>query len=283
MTTRKLLLLLLAPIFSHAQDIIPLYGNNPVPNSKGNVAMPTLTLFKPAEGKSSGTAVIVCSGGSYFGRANSVEGTPAATRLAQEGITAFLLDYRIPDARQMVHKETGPLMDAQAAVQYVREHAAAYGIRPDKIGIMGFSAGGHLVSTLATHFSRALIDNPKQTSLRPDFVVLVYPVISFADSLTHRDSRNNLIGPDISPEKIKEYSNELQVTDATPPCFIVHAIDDPGVKVENSLYFEAALRQHHVPVEMFLYARGGHGFGINNRTAQVQWIDSCIDWIQKMK
>jgi acetyl esterase/lipase len=181
----------------------------------------------------------------------------------------------------MDHKEIVPLMDAEKSIRYVREHAGAYQVKADRIGIMGFSAGGHLVSTLATHFNRSYIDNPKQTSVRPDFVVLVYPVISFADSLTHWDSRNNLIGPDLTPERIKEFSNELQVTDATPPCFIVHAIDDPAVKVENSLYFEAALRQQHVPVEMFLYARGGHGFGINNRTAQVQWIDSCIDWILK--
>lgn len=172
-----------------------------------------------------------------------------------------------------------PLTDAQKAIEYVREHAEEYGINAHKVGIMGFSAGGHLVTTVETHFDKTALENERHISLRPDFVVAVYPVVSFADSLTHLQSRNNLIGPDITPENIKEYSNELQVTDRTPPTFIVAAIDDNVVKADNSLYLEAALRQHKVPVRMFLYAEGGHGFGVNNKTASVQWTGPCIKWI----
>ena len=281
MIPRFLFLLLVFPALVPAQQIIPLYENNTVPNSVGTVTMPTLTVYQPKKDLSKGTAVIVCSGGSYAGRANNVEGIPACKKLMEQGITAFLLDYRVPNAKEMIDKSTGPLMDAQRAIQYVREHARQFHIKENKIGIMGFSAGGHLVSTATTHFSKNYIDNPEHTSLRPDFAVLVYPVISFADSLTHAESRRRLIGPDFSAERIREYSNELQVTDSTPPVYLVHAVDDPVVKVENSLYFEAALRQHHVPVEMFLYVKGGHGFGIHNRTVEIQWIDDCIEWIRK--
>ena len=140
---------------------------------------------------------------------------------------------------------------------------------------MGFSAGGHLAATLGTHF--------KNADERPSFIVLAYPVISMTDSLTHNRSRSELLGKEITSGKINYYSNELQVTGLTPGTFIVHAIDDQSVKVQNSLYFEAALLQHNVPVQLFLYAHGGHGFGISNKTATVQWIDGCIDWIKQMK
>lgn len=223
--------------------------------------------------------VIVCSGGSYGGRANGWEGIPACKKLNEAGITAFLLDYRLPRAKYMDHKDIVPLTDAQKAIEYVRTHAKEYGVNAHKVGIMGFSAGGHLVTTVETHFDTTALENKSHISLRPDFVVAVYPVVSFADSLTHLQSRNNLIGPDITPEKIKEYSNELQVTDHTPPTFIVAAVDDDVVKVQNSLYLEAALRQYKVPVRMFLYAKGVHGFGANNKTASVQWTEPCIKWI----
>ncbi|HJU45772.1 MAG TPA: alpha/beta hydrolase [Chitinophagaceae bacterium] len=268
--------------FSWAQqNIIPLYETGKIPLAKENTETPTLTVYAPEKLSSKGTGVIVCSGGAYGGRANSVEGIPAAKKLVEAGIVAFLLDYRIPDSSKMYNKELVPLTDAQRAIQYVREHAKQYKLDPGKIGIMGFSAGGHLVSTVGTHFSKTILDNPRHTSLRPDFLVLVYPVISFADSLTHLRSRQNLIGPDLSPEKIREYSNELQVTGDTPPTYLTSGMDDKVVKVENSLYFEAALLQHHVPVRLFLYASGRHGMGVYNPGATVQWIDDCIDWIKK--
>ncbi|MDE1192089.1 MAG: alpha/beta hydrolase [Arachidicoccus sp.] len=265
-----------------AQKVIPLYDANKIPFAKEGTEIPRLTCYIP-EHKGSDIAVIVCSGGSYGGRANNVEGIPACKKLNEAGITAFLLDYRVPNASKMEHKEIVPFTDAQKAIEYVRENAKQYAINPHKLGIMGFSAGGHLVTTVETHFDTTALANPKNINFRPDFVVAVYPVVSFADSLTHLQSRNNLIGPDITFDNIKKYSNELQVTAKTPPTFIVAAVDDNVVKVENSLYLEAALRQHRVPVRMFLYAKGGHGFGINNKTAIVQWTEPCIKWIRSEK
>ncbi|MBV8252110.1 MAG: alpha/beta hydrolase [Chitinophaga sp.] len=305
MKTFGIIFFLLSSVVVHAQQApIPLYEKGKVPNAIAPTAlndtihtqswftgqdtlvirpkniMPTLTVFQPAADKATGIAVVVCSGGSYRGLADPVEGIPAAQKLAASGITAFLLRYRVPRADLMTHKEIVPVMDAQRAIQYIREHAAEFKIHSNEVGIMGFSAGGHLAATTGTHFNKTYIENPRGTNLRPDFMVLIYPVISFADSLTHTRSRENLIGPDITPEKIHEYSNELQVSDNTPPVFIVHAMDDREVKVANSLYFTAALEQHHIPVKLFLYTNGGHGFGVDNRTATAQWIDPCLIWIK---
>ncbi len=265
-----------------AQKTVPLYPENKIPFAKEGTEIPKLTCYIPKH-KRSKIAVIVCSGGSYRGRANNVEGIPACEKLNEAGITAFLLDYRVPNASKMEHKEIVPLTDAQKAIEYVRENAKQYGIDPHKLGIMGFSAGGHLVTTVETHWDTTALENPKRISHRPDFVVAVYAVVSFADSLTHLLSRNNLIGPDITPDKIRKYSNELQITEQTPPTFIIAAVDDNVVKVQNSLYLEAAMRQHRVPVKMFLYVKGGHGFGVNNKTATVQWTEPCIQWIRSEK
>lgn len=291
-------------ISSPAQTIIPLYEKNKVPNSKTatiladtfsfksgysgkdtqivipRTIMPTLTIFPASSRNATDISVIICSGGSYQGVADEVEGFPAAKQFAAQGITSFVLHYRVPKSDLMIDKEIGPMQDVQTALIYVRERAAKYHINIHHVGIMGFSAGGHLVSTAGTHFSRAYIPNPRKINLRPDFLVLVYPVVSFADSLTHLLSRSNLIGPEITAEKIKEYSNELHVTAQTPPTFLVHAIDDYGVLVQNSLYFFAALEQCRVPANLFLYAHGGHGFGVHNRTAITQWVTPAIDWIK---
>ncbi|HEY0298420.1 MAG TPA: alpha/beta hydrolase [Arachidicoccus sp.] len=268
--------------FVFAQKSIPLYPDNKILFAKEGTDIPQLTLYAP-EKKKSDIVVIVCSGGSYHGRANNQEGIPTCKKLNEAGITAFLLDYRVPNASKMEHKDIVPLTDAQKAIQYVRENAKQYKVNPHKLGIIGFSAGGHLVTTVETHFDTTALDNPKKTSLRPDFVVAVYPVVSFADSLTHLDSRKNLIGPDITPDRIRKYSNELNVTEQTPPTFIVSAVDDKTVIVNNSLYLEAAMRQHRVPVQMFLYVHGGHGFGVNNKTATVQWTEPCLKWILSEK
>ncbi|MBB5439687.1 acetyl esterase/lipase [Pedobacter sp. AK017] len=264
-----------------AQEVIPLYPDGQIPFAKEGGEMPKLTVFQPARNLAKGTAVIVCSGGSYGGRANRVEGIPACNKLMEAGITAFLLDYRLPKAERMERKEIVPLTDAQRAIQYLREHAGQYKIDPSRLGIMGFSAGGHLVSTVGARFAESELYNPKSTSLRPDFMVLVYPVISFADSLTHKVSRMNLLGPEITAEEIRAYSNELQVTMQTPPSYLSSGMDDKIVDVRNSLYFSAALRQYRIPVELFLYEKGRHGYGVNNTQAQVQWMDDCIQWIKK--
>ena len=216
-----------------------------------------------------------------------------ARRFQAEGIAGIVLKYRLPNPKYVDNKEIVPLQDAQQAIKKVRENALTWGIDPNKIGILGSSAGGHLASTAGTHFQKAHIDNPNKTSLRPDFLILNYPVISFADSLTHHGSKYNLIGPEgpypdnlqafpVSEKGIASYSNELKVTKDTPPTFITHAVDDDAVKVQNSILFMSALQQNRVPVEAFFYAKGGHGYGMDNPTSTVNWMDSCLEWIKKI-
>ncbi|MFV8341028.1 alpha/beta hydrolase [Flavobacterium sp. XS2P39] len=322
-----ILVLLLSFTIANAQKVIPLY-NGKAPNSKeipgltdttavfssGNktihfvlrVASPDLTVYLPEKSKATGIAVIICPGGGYTGLAIDHEGYEIAKKLNEKGIAGFVLKYRLPNALYVENKQIVPLQDAQRAIQLVRENAKQWGINPHKIGIEGNSAGGHLAATAGTQYEKVLIDNPLKTSLRPDFMVLNYPVISMADSLTHLGSRYNLIGEGLSPaalnaimsdwktseqklaslsvngEKIKDYSNELQVTTNTPPTFITHAVDDNTVKVQNSLVFIAALQKNKVPVESFFYAKGGHGYGMDNPTSAVAWIDSCMTWILKI-
>lgn len=281
-----------------AQTVFPLYKDS-IPNSKpgpdeessatdsngivriSKVSHPTLTVYLPAPDKASGAAVIICPGGGYRILAASHEGSDVAQKLAEWGITAFVLKYRLPSDQTMLNKEIGPIQDAQQAINVVRTRAAEWHIDPRKIGIMGFSAGGHLASTAATHFVQHYIDVPASADLRPDLLILLYPVISFSDSLTHMGSRTNLLGEKPDPEKVREYSNELQVSDNTPATFIVHAKDDGGVKVQNSILFADALRIHNVPVEMYLYEKGGHGFGMNNKTSDVKWMDLLQKWLEQ--
>ena len=280
-----------------SQTVMPLYKDS-IPNSKWipdtetseinadsilivhNITRPTLSMYQP-KGKNTGAAVIICPGGGYGVEAAGHEGADVAKKFTEMGITAFVLKYRLPNEQAMLNKEIGPVQDAQRALQLVRENAAKWHIEKNKIGIMGFSAGGHLASTAGTHFKTTYIDNPKGTSLRPDFMILVYPVISFTDSIGHIGSRDNLLGKNPSQEKIYEYSNETQVTPQTPPTFLVHAKDDP-VKVQNSLAFAAALKKNNVPVEMYLYEKGGHGYGMYNKTSKVRWMDLVQQWMRKM-
>ncbi len=305
-----------------AQKTIPLYEGLP-PNSKPTtlsdsalffgtmrftirIITPELTMYLPEKNKATGIAVIICPGGGYSGLALDHEGHDIAKKLQANGIAGFVLKYRMPNTEFVNNKEFVPLQDAQRAIQVVRENAKKWGINPKKIGIAGSSAGGHLASTAGTHYMKEQIINPKKTSLRPDFMVLNYPVISFADTLTHNGSRFNLIGEiavdslkrifadwknsekklkplPISPEKIKEYSNELQVTPDTPPTFITHANDDDVVLVQNSILFMASLQKNEVPIEAFFYAKGGHGYGMINSTSNVQWIEPCIKWLKNLK
>ncbi len=280
---------------SYAQLTIPLYDK--IPNSKPtvnnetaettngilrikDVSVPTITMYKTGHPSARRTAVIICPGGGYGILAASHEGSDVAQVFNSWGITAFVLKYRLPDDSIMINKETGPLQDAQRALQLVRQNAKQWDIDPTRIGIMGFSAGGHLTATASTHFNKPVIDNPDNISLRPDFSLLIYPVISFTDSLTHIGSRNNLIGKDASPEKIKEYSNELQVNEQTPPAFLVHAIDDGGVKKGNSVQYYEALQRNKVPAEIHLYPQGGHGFGMNNKTTSDSWMERLKSWLK---
>ena len=297
MKYKFLLFILIMQTLAKAQTEIPLY-EGAVPNSKstpnqeyrdtiGNgilivhkITHPTLTIFDAPKGKANGTAVVICPGGGYTIVAIGHEGSDLAKRFNEMGVTAFVLKYRIPDDSTMNDRTIGPLQDAQRAVQYVRQHAKQFKIDKKRIGIVGFSAGGHLASTVGTHFNKPVIANRK-TSLRPDFMILVYPVISFTDSLMHQGSRDNLLGKNLSADRVDYYSNELQVNKKTPPTFLVHAKDDDAVKVENSIRFYEALQKQGVAAEIFLYEKGGHGFGMNNPTSQVKWMDLVENWMKK--
>jgi len=274
-----------------AQEIVEEYSG-PVPNSQNSgkketfnsgmfrgVTKPTLEIYLPEKEKTTGTAVIIIPGGSYAVVVYQGEGISTAKQFAKNGIVAFVLKYRLPDDSIMQNKTIGPLQDAQQAIKFVRENAGKWGVDINKVGIVGFSAGGHLASTAATHFQKAMIENKSNTNLRPDFQVVVYPVISMQDSLTHRDSRNNLLGKTPSRELTDQYSNELQVTANTPPTYITHAADDNVVDVDNSIRYFEALRHNKVPVEMHIYPSGGHGFIFR----QPDWIDPLLLWMKKNK
>lgn len=241
------------------------------------VIKPQLIAYYPA--KPNGTSVIICPGGGYAILAIKHEGYDIAKKFNEMGITAFVLKYRLPSDLIMEDKSIGPLQDAQQAVKMIRENAVDFKLNPSKIGIMGFSAGGHLASTSGTHFSKAVIDNKNNTSLRPDFMVLMYPVVSFGE-FAHKGSKNNLIGLNPTEEQVKLYSNELQISAETPPTFLVHANDDKTVPSENSLDFARKLKQAGVKCELHLYPAGGHGFGLDNKTTKDQWIDRLKNWME---
>lgn len=265
---------------------VPLYERE-VPNEISATSqavhkdrIPTLTVFLPPKGKANQTAVVVFPGGGYSHLAIDHEGYAVAKKLNEQGIAAFVVKYRLPSAKFSEKPEISPLQDAQQAIRMVRTRAKEWNLNPEKVGIIGFSAGGHLASTAGTHFRNTVISNPEKTSLRPDFMILIYPVINGGPEVAHQGSFDNLLGKNASAEKTKAYSNDQQVTDQTPPSFLVHASDDKAVKPENSILFYQALVRHNVPVEMHIYEKGGHGFGLNNKTTQDSWFDRCMNWMK---
>lgn len=280
-----------------SQETIPLYDEGAIPNSKpaqvqeksevagngrfliSNVTTPTLTIFLPPADKANGTAVIVVPGGGYRFIAADHEGTAVAKALNEWGVTAFVLKYRLPSDETMTDKTIGPLQDAQRAIQLVREKAKLWQINPKQVGIMGFSAGGHLAGSATVHSDHAFIPNPLKTSLRPDFAILAYPVISFTDEYAHKGSREQLLGKEPAPDKLKFFSLELQVTKHTPPVFLMHARDDKAVKVQNSEVFAEALEKNKVKHDIYLYERGGHGFGLVNTQSDVNWMKYVYQWM----
>ncbi len=238
----------------------------------GKVQVPQLEVYLPNKKSASGQAVIICPGGGYAILAYDWEGTDIAKLLNAKGIAAFVLKYRLPDPLSSTAPDKVPLMDAKQAMRIVRARATEWNVNPNKIGIMGFSAGGHLASTFSTHF---------EEDTKPNFSILIYPVISMDKSITHMGSRNNLIGNNPTNAMIKWYSNELQVTSNTPPTFLIHATDDDVVTVENSLLYYQALKVNKVPTEMHIYPAGGHGFGLANGNKSLEsWPSLMIEWIK---
>jgi acetyl esterase/lipase len=249
-----------------------------------HVQNPSIEVRLPARGNATGQAVVVCPGGGYGGLAYDWEGSDFAGWLNSHGVAAIILTYRLPVDGDVAHQKwLCPLLDAQRAIRVTREHAADWGINPAKVGIMGFSAGGHLASTAGTHFDAGdanAVDPIDRLSSRPDFMILVYPVITMQAGVTHMGSRTNLLGENPSEDLVRHYSNELQVTDQTPPTFLVHAGDDDAVPVQNSLLFHAALVAHKIPAELHVYPKGGHGFSLAlGRGRLTTWTEVCARWL----
>ena len=287
-----ILSLLCVTVNGYGQQVLPLYDGR-IPNSIDGpdkeqdnprhflfkVSRPTLTVYRPSNVLPNGIAIIICPGGGYTGVNVELEGSSIAERFNALVITAFVLKYRIPDDSTMMDKSIGPLQDAQRAIQLVRSKAKEWNIDTAKVGIMGFSAGGHLASTAGTHFNHSYIDNPSNINLRPDFMLLVYPVISFTDSIGHIGSRIALLGKNANSEQIPFFSNELQVTEKTPPAFLIHAGDDKVVSVKNSIAFYLALQKNRIPAGLHIFPMGQHGFPL--QPARGAWFQYCVLWLKE--
>lgn len=298
-----LLYILMMSYLSPAQNLILPLWQGQIPNNQkvnetekqdvqdivriSNVQVPDIAVFLPAKRNATGQAVVVCPGGGYAVLAYDWEGTDIAKWLNSKGIAAIVLKYRLPISKNNVTPHLSPLMDAQRAIRLTRHHAQEWNIDTAKVGIMGFSAGGHLASTAGTHFDFGKADatDPiEKWSSRPDFMILVYPVITFSQTVNaHIGSRNALLGQNPDPQLIEYYSNELQVKPDTPPTILIHAGDDAGVPVENSLLFYQALKNNKIPAELHVYPTGGHGFSLAIGKGHLEsWTDRCIDWLKAL-
>jgi acetyl esterase/lipase len=272
---------------------LPLYDAD-IPNSKAapdlesrsriygmdvldRVSHPTYTVYLPASARASGTAIVVIPGGAYEELTWSLEGIRTAEALQDRGIAAVLLKYRLPSESTMLDKSIGPLQDAQQALRQIRRHAQVWGIDPHRVGVMGFSAGGHLAATLGTHFDTVLVPNPDAMSVRPDFIILCYAVISAADAIkTNKRAFEALLGPNPSDDLVRRFSNELWVSATTPPTLLIAAENDTSVDVEHSLHFYDALRKQRVPAKLVLFPQGEHGF---IQLTQDEWRAPLWAWL----
>jgi len=243
------------------------------------VTVPTITVYLPEKGKATGAAVMICPGGGYGILAASHEGSDLAKWFNERGIAGIVLKYRLPNPQAMVRQHEVPLMDAMEGMKLIRRHAQEWGIDPGKVGVMGFSAGGHLAATLSTHYFRG---ERASEEAKPDFSILMYPVITFSSVNTHIGSRKNLLGPDSTKALVDYYSNELQVNEKTPPAFIVHSQDDKGVPIENSVAYYLALKKYNIPGEAHFYPEGGHGYGLrtNGKGSLAGWPRALEQWLQ---
>lgn len=238
------------------------------------VVNPTLEVYLPSSIINSGAMVMICPGGGYGSLAYDKEGTDIAKWLNGHGIAAAVLKYRLPEDQSNDIPHLSPLMDAKRGIELLRSKGVHWGIDSNKVGIMGFSAGGHLAATLGTHFEEVN---------RPDFMILIYPVVTMKNDYTHAGSRNNLLGEDPSKELVDHYSNELQIGANTPTTFILHCEDDVVVPVENSLQLYRALKEKGVKVEMHLYPEGGHGFAMGLQKGRLAtWRSLLLEWLKSI-
>jgi len=261
----------------YTADYQEVYNKNKDQLSK--VTNPTLTVFEPEN--PNGTSVIICPGGGYQFLAINKEGYKTAKWFNSMGITAFVLKYRLPSGEIMENKSVGPLQDAQEAVRYIRRHAEKWNLDSNKIGILGYSAGGHLAASLSTKYDEVVYELTDNTSAKPNFSMLIYPVISMKDEITHQGSRNRLLWENPSDELIQQFSTENLINADTPPTFLVHALDDKAVLVENSINYFLELRTYQVISEMHLYQNGGHGFGLGKDGTSQFWTSHCEKWLKE--
>jgi len=294
---KKILIALLLTTSAMAQEFTPLYSHG-IPNYKevvnkqsavkgadgieriSKVSVPTYRFFPASSGKGPKTCVVICPGGGYRILASSHEGYDIAAKFNEIGVSALVLYYRLPEDSAQVEKKYAPLQDAQTALALVRENAAKWNVDPIKVGIMGFSAGGHLAATASTHFTKDYTGILPGANIRPDFSILLYPVISVRP-FGHSGSSQNLLGKNPSEDDLHLFSNEEQVTPQTPKAFLVHAADDNAVPLKNSLLDAERLTANKVPVDLHVYAKGGHGFGLNNKTTSGDlWFDRLISWMK---
>ena len=241
------------------------------------VSQPQLTSYWPDSNLRNGCAVVICPGGGYRGLSVDKEGDAIAKRLVQLGISVFVLKYRMPSDDTMDNRQFGPLQDVQQALQVVKSHATEWQLDVAKIGIMGFSAGGHVASSAAVHYQRPVLPTLSPAMIKPAFQILIYPVISMDPHITHSGSKALLIGEDASAQDIEYFSNDKQVNSDSPRAFVMHANDDVNVSVENSLGYYRALLASQVPVQLLLLPDGGHGFGMYH---EYDWFQSLVMWLK---
>jgi acetyl esterase/lipase len=294
-TSRSLLIFLFTAFLNLALRQVNLAGAEPhqvflwpngAPGALGEKEedKPSVTGYFAPKQTATGTAVIVCPGGAYVGLALDHEGRQVAQWFNSFGVAAFVLKYRLGSADGKRYHHPAPLQDAQRAIRLVRARSKEWDISPERIGIMGFSAGGHLASTAGTHFDNGNPSSPEEIerqSCRPNFMILVYPVISFRTKYTHRFSRQVLLGENADLDLVENLSTETRVTSMTPPTFLIHTNEDDGVPPENSILFYMALREARVPAEMHIYERGEHGFGLASKDPILSsWTKRCEDWMR---
>lgn len=274
--------LLLSALVYAAEPPVELLWPNGAPGAIGqeDADRPKVRIYLPEAERAAGTAVVVCPGGGYGALAMDHEGRQIAEWLNSLGVAAFVLQYRIAPR----YKHPAPLNDVQRAIRFVRSRAEKYKVSPNRIGVWGFSAGGHLASTAATHFDGGQPNAPDpidRVSSRPDFAILAYPVITLSGDYVHKGSRRNLLGENPDAALVDDLSNEKRVTSQTPPTFLFHTNADTGVPPENSVLFYLALRKAGVPAELHIYEQGRHGVGLAPTNAVLSsWADRLADWLR---